>query len=108
MRSGLGHPLVAMELEELFEQSRRLGVRVLQPFWDAALVEFLYRTPPAMLNQTGRSKGLVRDTVARRFPRLGFETQLKVTATRFGRSVIAQGRGASVAGARRCDGRQRP
>lgn len=88
MRSGMDHPLVAMELEELQEQGRRLGVRVLQPFWDATLVEFLYRTPPALLNRGGLAKGLVRETVARRFPKLGFETQRKLTATRFARSVL--------------------
>jgi asparagine synthase (glutamine-hydrolysing) len=90
MRSGLDHPLVAMELEELFEQGRRLGLQVLQPYWDAALVEFLYRMPPKLLNRGGRSKGLVRETVARRFPRLGFEIQRKVTASRFGRSLIVE------------------
>ena len=42
----LDHPLVAMELEETFEQSRRLDMRILPPYWDAELVRFLYRTPP--------------------------------------------------------------
>jgi Asparagine synthase len=82
--------LSSRRLEELFEQGRRLGLRVLQPFWDAALVEFLYRMPPKFLNRGSRSKGLVRETVARLFPRLGFETQRKVTASRFGRSLIVE------------------
>jgi hypothetical protein len=90
MRSSLDHPLVAMELEELFEHGRRAGVRVLQPYWDAPLVEFLYRTPPALLNRGGLAKGLVRETVARRFPMLGFETQRKVTATGFARSLVRE------------------
>jgi asparagine synthetase B (glutamine-hydrolysing) len=90
MRTSLDHPLVAMELEELFDQGRRLGLWMLQPFWDAPLVEFLYRTPPALLNRGGRAKGLVRETVARRFPSLGFESQRKVTATGFARSIVLE------------------
>jgi asparagine synthetase B (glutamine-hydrolysing) len=93
MRAVLDHPIVAMELEEVFEQGRRLGVHVQQPFWDAELVAFLYRTPPELLNRAGRTKGLVRETVARRFPRLGFDTQRKVAGTDFARSlVIEEGR----------------
>jgi asparagine synthetase B (glutamine-hydrolysing) len=93
MRTGLHHPLVSMELEEVFEQGRRVGMRLLQPFWDAALIEFLYRMPPRLLSRGGRSKGLVREAVARRFPMLGFETQRKVSATGFARTlVIEEGR----------------
>jgi Asparagine synthase len=88
MRETLDHPLVSMELEGYFEQGRRLGIRILQPFWDAALVDFLYRTPPELLNRGGRAKGLVRETVARRFPTLGFDTQRKVLATRFAQSLV--------------------
>jgi hypothetical protein len=88
MRTALDHPLVAMEMEETFEQGRRLGVRFHQPFWDAELVSFLYRTPPELLNRHGRSKALVRDTVARRFPTLGFERQRKLSATAFARSLL--------------------
>ncbi len=88
MRSGLYDPLVSMELEESFHQGHRLGMRILQPYWDAQLVAFLYRVPPKLLNRGGRSKGLVRDAVARRFPGLGFERQRKVGATGFVRSVL--------------------
>jgi asparagine synthetase B (glutamine-hydrolysing) len=88
VRSGLEHPLVSMELEELYAQGRRLGLHMLQPFWDAQLVEFLYRTPPKLLNEGGRSKALVRQAVARRFPGLGFENQRKIAATGFVRSLI--------------------
>jgi asparagine synthase (glutamine-hydrolysing) len=90
MRTALEHPLVSWESEELFEMGRRIGMRVLQPFWDADLVDMLYRTPPLLLNRGGRSKGLVRDSIARRFPGLGFEQQKKVEATRFYSSVILQ------------------
>jgi hypothetical protein len=88
VRSGFEHPLVSMELEEHYAQGRRLDVRMLQPFWDAELVEFLYRTPPVLLNEGGRSKALVRHAVARRFPGLGFESQRKIAATGFVSSLI--------------------
>jgi hypothetical protein len=44
--------------------------------------------PPRWLNQGGRSKGLVRRTLAERFPRLGFGRQKKVVATDFFNSII--------------------
>lgn len=90
MRTALGHPLVSMEFEETFEQGRRLGVSFLHPFLDADLIEFLYRTPPELLNRGGRSKGLVREALARRLPQFGFEVQRKVVATQFGRSLMAR------------------
>jgi asparagine synthase (glutamine-hydrolysing) len=83
MRTALDHPLMALEAEEYFEMGRRLGVHIVHPYWDSDLVTLLYRTPPRMLSSGGRSKGLVRDTVARRFPKLGFERQRKVHATEF-------------------------
>lgn len=83
MRTALEHPLNTMEAEEYFEQGRRLGVRILHPYWDADLVSLLYRTPPEVLSRGGRAKGLVRATIARRFPDLGFERQKKVHATNF-------------------------
>ena len=50
----------------------------------------LYRIPPHLLNKGGRSKGLVRQSVARRFPQLGFERQKKVIATNFFNSTMLQ------------------
>jgi asparagine synthetase B (glutamine-hydrolysing) len=92
MRSALVHPLNAMEAEEYFEISRRFGVQMMHPYWDADLVDLLYRTPPHLLSKNGRSKGLVRETVARRFPKLGFESQRKMQATNFYRkSMEAEG-----------------
>jgi asparagine synthase (glutamine-hydrolysing) len=90
IRVALDHPLVSMELEEMFEQGRRVGVALLHPFLDSDLVEFLYRTPPELLNRGGRSKGLVRETLARRLPGLGFEVQRKVVATNFTRELMAR------------------
>jgi asparagine synthase (glutamine-hydrolysing) len=84
--------LLEMDLEDDFEISRQLGLRVLHPFWDADVVDFLYRTPPALLNRGGRSKGLVRGTLAQRFPSLGFEQQRKLLLFRFYRDrVLTEG-----------------
>ncbi len=88
IREGLDHPLTAMEFEEIFESGRRMGLRVLQPFWDAELIDLLYRIPPHLLNKGGRSKGLVREILARRFPRLGFERQRKVVSVDFFRHTV--------------------
>jgi asparagine synthase (glutamine-hydrolysing) len=88
MKLGLEHPLVSWEVEEQFEFSRMAGVRVLHPLWDPDLVELLYRTPPFMLIHEGRTKGLVRASLGRRFPNLGFERQRKVEGTRFYSSLI--------------------
>ena len=88
MRSGLEHPLNAIEAEEYFELGRRLDVRILHPYLDADLVDLLYRTPPRLLMAGGRAKGLVRETLARRFPNLGFERQRKVHATDFYRRMM--------------------
>lgn len=82
-RRSLDHPLVGMEMEDAFENGRRIGVRILQPYWDPDVVDVLYRTPPAALNQGDRFKGLVRETLARRFPTLGFDRQKKVAFTSF-------------------------
>src|SRR5207302_7862470 len=70
LRRTLDHPLVALELEEIFESGRRVGLRVLQPFWDAELVQLLSRIPPRRLNLGGRSKGLVRTALNQRFQHL--------------------------------------
>jgi asparagine synthase (glutamine-hydrolysing) len=88
MRTALDHPLMAIEAEEYFEFGRRLGVHIVHPYCDSDLVDLLYRTPPHLLSAGGRSKGLVRDAVARRFPTLGFERQRKVNATEFCRRIL--------------------
>ena len=89
VRETFDHPLVAMEMEESFENSRRFGVRLGQPFLDADIIDFLCRTPPELLIRGGRSKAVVRQTLARRFPELGFERQRKVVANSFSRPLLA-------------------
>jgi asparagine synthetase B (glutamine-hydrolysing) len=88
VRETLDHPLVAMEMEEVFENSRRFGVRLGQPFLDADIIDFLCRTPPELLIRGGRSKAVVRQMLARRFPELGFERQRKLVANAFSRPLV--------------------
>jgi len=90
VRQSLDHPLVSMEFEENFEIGRRTGLRLLLPYQDADLVAFLYRTPPELLNKGERTKAMVRQTVARRFPRLNFERQRKVLAYNFFSSLFVR------------------
>lgn len=82
-RRFIDHPLLTIELEESFETSRRTGVPLFMPFWDRDLIDLLYRIPPDLLNRGGRSKGLVREMLARRFPDLGFERQKKAFSLNF-------------------------
>lgn len=88
-RLALDHPLVSWELEETFENGRRLGVRFFHPYWDSDLVDLLWRTPPSMLASGGRMKGLVRRAVAHRFPELGFDKQKKVEVKELFFSILA-------------------
>ena len=69
---------------------KRVGVWFLHPFRDPDLVEMLCRIPPRALNEGGRTKGLVRGTLARRFPGLGLEWQRKVSAKSFFESLLLQ------------------
>jgi asparagine synthase (glutamine-hydrolysing) len=78
----------SMQLEEEFEAARRMGLRIVMPFWDPELVELLCRVPPDLLNRGGRDKWLVREAMARRFPRLGFDRHRKVGAQDFYKTVM--------------------
>jgi asparagine synthase (glutamine-hydrolysing) len=90
LRAGLDHTLTSWDAEERHEQGGQIGVRFLHPFSDPDLVEMLCRTPPRLLNAGGRSKGLVRQTMAERFPGLGLERQRKVWATSFFQALLLQ------------------
>ena len=93
-RAFLDHALMSRDLEEQYEFGLRNGVRYMHPYWDADLATQIYRTPPELLIKGGRTKGLVRETIARRFPGLGFERQRKVSALSFFRELaIAEGPG---------------
>ena len=60
--------VVAMEREEAFERGRRLGLEPFMPFWDPEVVDFSVRTPPRLLHSGHRAKGILRGTLAKRFP----------------------------------------
>jgi asparagine synthase (glutamine-hydrolysing) len=93
VRRSLDSPIVASELEETFERGRRVGVPILHPFLDADLASFLYVTPPKLLMIGGRTKGLIRRYVSRRFPELGFERQRKLNANAFfAETLVNEGR----------------
>jgi asparagine synthetase B (glutamine-hydrolysing) len=87
-REYLDLPFLAMIKEENFESFRRIGVQEHLPFWDVDLISLLGRTPPELLNQGGLSKGLVRQKLAHKFPRLGFERQKKLWASNYFDSVM--------------------
>jgi hypothetical protein len=89
-RAALTHPLLAMDHEETFEQARRLELAFHQPYWDVDVIEFLFRTPPDVLNRGGRAKGIVRKSLTRRFPDLGFERQRKVVSLDFARTLFRE------------------
>jgi asparagine synthase (glutamine-hydrolysing) len=95
MRGQLDTPVIALQLEEYFERGRRLGVPLVHPFWDVDLAAFLWRTPPRFLMRGERTKGLVRHTLAERFPELGFREHRKLTADDFFTAVLrTEGRAA--------------
>lgn len=84
------HPLAAMEGEETFEMGRKLGMRFQHPYWDPGVADILYRTPPLLLFNDGKSKSVVRVTMARRFPGLGLEHQKKRAGTNFMSSILTK------------------
>jgi asparagine synthetase B (glutamine-hydrolysing) len=83
IETGLDHVLTSWEAEEHYASSCETGVRLVHPYWDPDLVELLIQTPPRALNEGGRSKGLVRQSLHRRFPGLGLGQQQKVLALTF-------------------------
>lgn len=88
LQLSLRHTLVTMEMEEHFEFGRRNDVTLCHPYLDTDLVELLYGLSPRALTLGGRTKGLIRQAIASRFPALGFERQKKVDATNFSRAML--------------------
>jgi asparagine synthase (glutamine-hydrolysing) len=86
----LDHPRMSIEMEECFESRRYTGLFHFMPYYDADLVNFLCRIPPDLLWRGGRTKAMVRQTVARRFPGLNFERQKKVMAHNFFTSLLLE------------------
>jgi len=76
-RSVLDSPQKWMFHEETFLMSRRAGVQMARPFWDADLIQLLLRIRPQARIRNGVTKSLLRTPLARRFPHQGFEQRLK-------------------------------
>jgi len=87
-RISLDHPLVSWQDQERFEMGKRLGVRFLNPFMDPDVVDLCFRSLPHLMSVGGWTKGLVRGTIARRFPGLELERQRKLIAVPFFHSVL--------------------
>lgn len=77
----LDHPISALDMEEEFENGRRLGMPILGFYQHQDLVSYLFRFPPHLLNTGRPQKGLIREIVQKRFPQLGFQKQKKIGAT---------------------------
>jgi asparagine synthase (glutamine-hydrolysing) len=84
----LDHPELSAQREDDHEVGRRVGAEFFHPYWEPDLLTFLYRVPPELLLQGGLEKGLVRSTIARRFPSFGFERQRKVVSADYHYSII--------------------
>jgi asparagine synthase (glutamine-hydrolysing) len=93
IRYSLDHVTSSMSKELVFEEGRRMGFRLLSPFWDADLVEFLIRTPYHLRNPDGQTKGLLRRRLHHSFPQLGFNQQQKRNPVTFYTSrMVSEGR----------------
>ena len=79
---------VSMIMEQHFEASQRMGVSVVYPYFDPDLINLLMRVSPEALQQGGMEKGIVRKSVAKRFPNLKFEKQKKVSAMGYWQSLL--------------------
>jgi asparagine synthetase B (glutamine-hydrolysing) len=90
LRTAVDHFLVAQELDETALLGRETGTLVRQPFMHPDLISFLIRVHPDVLSWKGRSKGLIRESVARRFPGLGFQSQRKVHSTGYYRRSLSR------------------
>jgi len=60
------------------------------PFWDPDVVDFLVRTPPRLLHSGHRAKGILRGTLANRFPAGGFEDQKKILIIDFSTEMLTE------------------
>jgi len=80
-RRSLDHPLVVGELETRFHFGRCANVWMVEPYWDAELIELLYTMAPDDLSLGGFSKGLVHRLVHTALPNLPLIKQRKIAVT---------------------------
>lgn len=81
-RRTLDHPIVISEIENKFHSGQHVGVRMLEPYWDAQLIDLLYATSPEDLGLGGLAKGLVHRLVNRALPELPAIRQRKIASSR--------------------------
>lgn len=86
----IDHPMNSMDLEEEFENGRRLGIPILGFYQHQELVNYLLRFPPHLLNTGKPQKGLVREILQKRFPTLGLQKQKKIGATDNFREIVGK------------------
>jgi asparagine synthase (glutamine-hydrolysing) len=72
------NPYYQYEFEIGFHIESACGLRLLSPYHDRRLVQFLNRVPPELLLQGGAYKGLLRAVAERRLPGLGLQNQRKI------------------------------
>lgn len=84
-------------LEESFEQGQLLGMTLHHPYHDPEIVDFFCRLPLHLANSGGWIRGLTRRQLARRFPDLGFDRQVKMLANTVHDDCLEQGRQAVAA-----------
>jgi asparagine synthetase B (glutamine-hydrolysing) len=89
-RRSLHHAIVVSEIENKFAMGEAIGVKFFEPYWDADLVDLLYRTPPAILNQGGVAKGLVHRLVREALPSFTIPKQKKIALNLFYRKRVRQ------------------
>jgi asparagine synthetase B (glutamine-hydrolysing) len=80
--------ITSMELEESYESSRQIRIPLLHPYLDPDLINLAVRISPEVLQQGGMEKGIIRDSVTRRFPNMEFQTQKKASAVNYWLSLI--------------------
>jgi hypothetical protein len=94
-RRSLHHPIVVNEIENKFAMGEAIGVRFFEPYWDADLIDLLYRTPPHILNRGGLAKGLVHQIVRDALPSFTIPKQKKLALGTFYRNRIRREAGAA-------------
>ena len=71
------NPHLYYEFEVAFHVDAVCGVRLLSPYHDADVVQYLNRIPPALLVRGNKYKGLLRPIVEKHLPGRGFGNQRK-------------------------------
>ena len=82
-RRSVSHPIVVSEMETKFAMGEAVGVHFFEPYWDADLIDLLYRTPPDLLSRGGVAKGLVHQLLKEVFPAFTASRQKKVAFGNF-------------------------